>query len=302
MGHLYDLPNELPHPILQELQGGIPGQEPPQTTALYQLCLASKTLARHAQPILYAAFWVDKERATWRIRAFLRTVIANPSLAAHVNYLKLSTWRAWDRESDEWDDSSYLMRDHACYDDHRQYSPAQNRRDRKYFQKAIRDLALVEKKVWRHAVRKDVDEVFVAMLLLLLPNLRELDIMASSNAVFLAKALCHAPTAMLAAKSVPSLQSLERVFYGVRGNTSCGNINDVAPFFRLPKIHTIKTGYRMGFPLPRPHFYGDINLEHLQLQINGVHPESLNGMFGYTENLRALPPFETILIYFTCKN
>lgn len=132
---------------------------------------------------LYASFWCDRKKETWRIRAFLHTVIASPLLASYVVSLKLDAWRAWDRDSDEWD---------SGYDDDRKYSPGRNRDDRKLFQKAIQYPALSDKTFWRSAVRKDVDEVYLALLLLLLPNLRELELGLPLRFDILTRTLHHA--------------------------------------------------------------------------------------------------------------
>ncbi|KAI4184836.1 MAG: hypothetical protein LQ348_004487 [Seirophora lacunosa] len=88
-----------------------------------------------------------------------------------------------DRDSDEWD---------SGYDDDRKYSPGQNRGNRKLFQKAIQYPALSNKTFWRSAVRKDVDEVYLALLLLLLPNLRELELGLPLRFDILTKTLHHA--------------------------------------------------------------------------------------------------------------
>ena len=294
MGHFCDLPNELLLPIWDHLRKPLTLKYRPQTAPFCQLCLVSKALRCIAQPILYSIFWSDAYRETWRIRAFLRTIICNPFLAAHVTCLSLHTWRAWDKESDEWENSSRLrcagwwkIEDRDLYDDHRRYSPAENRKDRKFFQKAIRDLALVEKAVWRLAVRKDVDEVFVALLLLLLPNLKELAISTPGNAVFLAKAIDHATVIRPANSTIPSLQNLEELSYDVRGNSSKWDINVLAPFLRLPNIRTVSAGERMTSIQPWPQMPLNRSLRCLDLRYSGVSPESLSGLFKDVENLES---------------
>ena len=155
-------------------------------------------------------------------------------MARHVKEVELYQWRAWNRESDEWD--------HIGYDDQRTYSARQNNYDRKLFQRAIRALALSDKTFWRHAVRKDVDEVYVALLLLLLPNLRDLRISAPSEPEVLAKAFLHATVLHPARAPVMGLQQVESVWYGVRGNVSTADVLDIAPFFRIPSLRTLEIG------------------------------------------------------------
>lgn len=103
MARLLDLPEELLILIAQNLQKREYGDcgYRPLRKHLVQLCLVSTLLLPATQKVLYSEFWCDKQEETWRIRAFLRTTIANPSLASHVLSLSLCYWRAWDRDSDE---------------------------------------------------------------------------------------------------------------------------------------------------------------------------------------------------------
>ena len=152
-----------------------------------------------------------------------------------MRHLHLPCWRAWDRESDEWDHGAY----DGSYDDERGYLPARNSRDKKLFQKAIRELAFPDKKGWRIAVRKDVDEVYVALLLLIVPNVKLLGISVPCNPVYLEKAFEHATVMQPAGSLVQSLQNLETVHLTCRGNLSKIDIRHVFSLFRMPSIKTL---------------------------------------------------------------
>ncbi|KAI4191269.1 MAG: hypothetical protein L6R41_000196 [Letrouitia leprolyta] len=234
------------------------------------------------QQLLYKEFWCDGCMETWRIKAFIRTIMTQPVLASYTVSVSLPVWRAWDRDSDPWDKGS------EEYDDYRRYSLAQNRDDKKLFQRAIRDLALSDKKLWRHAVRKDVDEVYVAILILLLPNLKELNIMTPLKHAVLEKALDHATLLRPTHAKIFSLQKLEDVVYYHRGNTSKSDVHNLVPFFRLPSIKRITAGDLFISSKPWPHWPISTTLEFLKLQCHYVEPEVLGDVLRGLENLKAL--------------
>ncbi|KAL8920389.1 MAG: hypothetical protein Q9208_006270 [Pyrenodesmia sp. 3 TL-2023] len=254
---------------------------------LVRFCLVSRSFVRVTRRKLYASFWCDWPKETWRIRAFLRTVIANPLLASYVIGLELGAWRAWDRESDEWD---------SGYDDNRKYSLVQNRSDRKLFQKAIQHLALSDKTFWRSAVRKDVDEVYAALLLLLLPNLRKLKLSLPLKFGILEKALLHAT--LLRPLHVPSasLQKVEKVSCYFLGNVAQGDINELAPFFRLPCVRRIRAGSQLVSSKPWPQLPPHTDLETLKLCCRDLQPEVLGSMLHGLVSLTKFE-FETHLLF-----
>lgn len=92
MASLAELLVELLLLILQEL---LQIQEPGNfgkclmRNDLAQLCFTSRLFLPTAQKLLYSCFWSDSDQETWRIRAFLRTITTNPSLASQVKTLSL---------------------------------------------------------------------------------------------------------------------------------------------------------------------------------------------------------------------
>ncbi|KAL8893649.1 MAG: hypothetical protein Q9192_005062 [Flavoplaca navasiana] len=299
MAHLHDLPEELIILILQYIQQRARtdvGYRPLRTN-LVRFCLVSRSFVPTTQRALYSTFWCDWARETWRIRAFLRTVIANPLLASYVLGLDLGAWRAWDRDSDEWDEGS-----NDRYDDDRKYSPVQNRSDRKLFHQAIHHLALSDKTFWRSAVRKDVDEVYVALLVLLLPNLRELYTSLPLKFTILEKALNHATLLRPLHAPFASLQRVEKVSCWFRGNVAQGDINELAPFFRLPCVNRIRAGGQLVSSKPWPHLPQQTILQKLELTCRDIQPEVLGSMLHGLGSLRVFefkthPLFSTILFH-----
>ena len=272
MVHLHETPDDVLSLILRELHQPLswsPSRHP-RVKYLYNLALASKPLLDRTQEVMYEAFWTFNESdtwrpdgtKTWRIRSFLLTLIAQPALATHVRRLNLPHWMAWDRSSDEFDGHQDCA---ACNKKRNgRYSLAQNHKDRILFQKAIKGLALTDKKAWKEAVRKNLDEVYLALLLLILPNLKELDILVPCNPVFLNKAMDHATMIRPAESQFPSLQRLQRVTYQCRGNLSYMDINHAAPFFRLPAIESLHLGW-VTSTSPWPIKIQNSSLKYLEL-------------------------------------
>lgn len=295
MAKLTDLPEELLSIVFQNLlqtriSVGI-GKYPIRND-LAQLCLASSLFFPAAQQILYSCFWSDKERETWRIRAFLRTIIANPSLALHVKSLWLYSWRAWDEDCDNFE-KLFGPWNLGCdgqkegYDYDREYSTAQNYTDKKLFRKAIRDLALTNKTFWRSAVLKDIDEVYVALLILLLPNLRTLSISVPSKCIVLQKALDHATLLLPIHTPLASLQGLEEFCYYLRENHR-GSINDLAPVFRLPSVRKISAHINNTLISSAPwhHLPERPNLETLKLHCHDIEPEVIGSILHSSPGLK----------------
>ena len=236
MAHLHDLPREIVYIILYKLQKptGWTDYEEPRPENLSKLALASKPLLPLTQKVLYSEFWSFERKQTWKIRALLCTLIANPRLALHVQLLLLKAWRAWDRKSDKHDD--YGGQD---WDEDRKYAVAQVSRDRKLFRKAIRNLALTNKKRWRDAVMKDVDEVYVALLILICPNITELNMEGPCNPVFIDKILDHATIVRPVGSMLPNLRNLKNVSWSCRGFSSRLDFSHLVPLFRLPAIQDL---------------------------------------------------------------
>ena len=63
--------------------------------------------------------------------------------------------------------------------------------DKELHQKAIRKVNLFDQKSWRQTIRVDVHKVSVALLMLIYPHLRKLDILVSENTVFSGHVLEH---------------------------------------------------------------------------------------------------------------
>ena len=288
MPHLLDLPEDIIIIILRYLRQREPGDVGyrPLRTHLVRFCLVSKFFVPATRRRLYASFWCDRPKETWRIRAFLRTVIANPLLASYVVSLKLNAWRAWVRDSDEWD---------SGYDDDRKYSPGRNRGDRGLFQKAIQHLALSDKTFWRSAVRKDVDEVYLALLLLLLPNLRKLELSLPLRFDILTKALHHATLLRPLHVPLASLQKIENVGCWFRRNVAQGDISELAPFFRLPRMKGFRAGSDLVSSKPWPQLPQHTALEYLRLGCRDLQPETLGSMLLGLVSLRVFV-FEPYLL------
>ncbi|KAL8858825.1 MAG: hypothetical protein Q9178_004742 [Gyalolechia marmorata] len=173
------------------------------------------------------------------------------------------------RDSDEWD---------SGYDDDRKYSPGRNRGDRKLFQKATQHLALSDKTFWRSAVRKDVDEVYLAFLLLLLPNLRKLELNLPLRFEILTKALHHATLLRPLHVPLTSLQKIEKVACWFRGNVAQGDISELAPFFRLPRMNKFRAGSQLVSSKPWPQLPQLTAPEYLRLSCRDLQPEALGSM------------------------
>lgn len=146
---------------------------------------------------------------------------------------------------------------------------------------------LPDKHFWRRIIRKDVDEVFVALLILALPNLRKLEMLAPSKPDILAKALYH--TSILRPVEGMGLQRLEYVSYGVRGNVTPGDIADIAPFFRLPSIQRIcATGHMRSTIRPWPAMLGPSNVKHLEFHYGAIEPSLLDDILRSAQHLGSL--------------
>lgn len=281
---LIELPEDVLYLIARELQRLQPEScaYRPLRKHLTRFCLVARVLLPITQRLLYKQFWCDRYNETWRIKAFARTVIANPMLASHTVSVSLPVWRAWNRDSDPWDEGS------ERYDDDRRYSLAQTRLDKKLFQQAIRDLALSDKKFWRQAVRKDVDEVYAAILILILHNLRKLNMAIPLEPEVLERALDHATLLRPTHTKIPSLQKLEKVSSRYRGNTSKGDMHHLIPFFRLPSIRKFTAGELLTSSKPWPHLPVQMTLEYLELQCHYVGPEVLGNILRGLGNLKTL--------------
>ncbi|KAL9046001.1 MAG: hypothetical protein Q9214_001055 [Letrouitia sp. 1 TL-2023] len=276
MGHLFDLPAELLVLISKELRRkpSDDNDDRPHVKDLCQLCLTSRNLLRPAQEALYSEFECFYVGDAWKYRIFLRSILANPSLALHVKTLGLGGW------------ADAALWYSGC--NRHQYSEKQKRTDGKLFQKAIHDLALQDKVSWDPATPDGENEIYVTLLVLLLPNLQNLFIHAPSRAVILAKALDHAINAYPARSSVPSLQKVETVVYHTEENFPgelAGSVNDLAPFFRLPSIRSISGSSPMTFNAPWPRLPKNPTLKRLSVELSDSQFDRLKDMLYASENL-----------------
>lgn len=268
MTSIYQLPTEVLDNILLYLDNGhpsFPSFEGRKGKGDFRnLCLASKQLLPQIQTYLCSSFWITDSSRTWTIREFLRTLLCRPSLAVNVKKVGLCAWCAWDRASDAWDQPSY--------DTNRQsLTPC----DQKLFQRAATSLALPERDHWYRLIRKNNDEVYIALLLLVLPNLRELTILAPSNSPILAKALHHVATLQPVAEM--GLQRLEKVYFGVRGEDKThGDLVDVVPFLRIPSIRRIEiSGWASSTASSSQIASVQSDLTHLSILCGGVEPNAI---------------------------
>ena len=163
------------------------------------------------------------------------------------------------------------------YDAHRNYPIAVIHSDKKLFQQAIRALALPDKKFWKDAVRKDVDEVYVALLMMVLPNLQEISISAPMNPVVVMKALYHCLVLRPAEARFMGLQKVETLSWAVRGNVCIGNMNHLALVLRMPSIKAIKNYPRMASKgtTEYPRLPTKSTLKHLTIYDSSPEPEFL---------------------------
>ena len=277
MAHLHDLPREIVYIILHKLHrpSGWGGYKEPRPENLSKFALASKPLLPLTQKVLYSEFWSFERKQTWKIRALLCTLIANPRLALHVQLLLLKEWRAWDRKSDKLDD--YGGKD--SWDEDRKYTVAQVSRDRKLFRKAIRNLALTNKKRWRDAVMKDVDEVYVALLILICPNITELNMEGPCNPIFIHKILDHATIVRPLGLMPPSIRNLKSISWSCRGSPSRGSSSRIAfshlvPLFRLPAIQELDLSDISSRGAP-PILPSNTTLKHLSMDYMDVETKLL---------------------------
>ncbi len=164
MAALLTLPNELLETIIHRVDRPVRhGYSDKNYSALVILCQVCKRLRSVCQPMLFSSF--EQDGRSWRLRAFLRSIVTNPSLAENVRELVIYGWLAWDAESDE---------RHKHYEDRREsrsYTVKQNLSDWRAFRHSLKVIDPPNKPYWRTAIRKNVDEVHIAILLLLLPNL-----------------------------------------------------------------------------------------------------------------------------------
>ena len=280
MTSIHQLPTEVLDNILLHFDNGRPSFPPikgrKEKEDLTNLCLASKQLLPRIQAYLYSSFWITDPSRTWTIRAFLRTILCRLSLAVHVKKVVLCAWRAWDRASDATDESMYDTKRKSL-----------TWYDQKLFQRAATSLALPERDYWHRLIGENNDEVYVALLLLVLPHLRELIIHAPSKSPILSMAL-HRAT-ILPPVSEMGLQRLEKIYYGVRGgNRICGDLAEVAPFFRIPSIRSIEiSGWLSSIPSSSPIVSGQSDLIHLSIRYGGVEPSVIGEILKSTPHLES---------------
>ena len=138
------------------------------------------------------------------MRSLLRNVIAQPSLAFRFQRMGLHRWRAWDRKNDEWDDAEDYW--DKGYDRDRKYPSTVEKAIEDCFKGPSRSWVYQRRVFWRSAIRKGIDEVYVALLILVLPNLKDLNIIAPAQSIVVAKALDYALYMGPYISSVGSLQ------------------------------------------------------------------------------------------------
>jgi hypothetical protein len=102
----------------------------------------------------------------------------------------------------------------------RSYTVNQNLSDWRAFRRGLEVIDPANQPYGRTAIRKNVDEVYIAMLLLLLPNLRELGLDLPSRPSFLVAAVDQAITVIPSYSSRAWLQSLRYLFLYAREYTT----------------------------------------------------------------------------------
>jgi hypothetical protein len=139
--------------------------------------------------------------------------VTKPSLAEYIHELDIEGQLAWDIE---------------------------NLSDWRAFRRALKVIDLANKSYWRTAIRKNEDEVYVAMLLLLLPNLRVLRLDLPSRPSFLVAAVDQATTVIPSYSSRASLQSLRHLFLYARDHTTPCDAIYLEPFFNIHHLESTR--------------------------------------------------------------
>ena len=227
---LLSLPYDLRQIILEKLF--VPESGPPHTRDLNKLCLVCQKLLPQTQKLLYSEFWSDKGKDVWRIQPFLITIASKRHLAEHVRKLSFVPYRASEPTTNDFDDLDYDL--------HRK-TRKQIKRDvdeNKSIAKAIENLDFAETRFHIRGARNGVDEIIIALLILLAPNLKELELWAPPMSGLLEKILYHAITTCPAGIRGPQQPHLQRFFRETK-------LADKVPKLRSLERSSIIQGSRM---------------------------------------------------------
>ncbi|KAI9681243.1 MAG: hypothetical protein M1817_002525 [Caeruleum heppii] len=237
MGHLQALPHELLDDILSllhpdlTLRGDLPN---PTKQDLCNVCLTSRKLRCIAQPKIFSS--LQLRQRTWRLRPFLAAVVSNRQLAQAVESLYIHNWVAWDRTGQGRMDEPTLSK----HVEHQTYPASRKAADWIIIRRGLNFIDPPNKADWGVAITRDVDEVWIAMLLLLLPNVRSLDLHAPARPVFLRRALKRSFQVNPSSESrtiLPSLRSL--IWRSWSNSSSSGCLQSLELLFSLPSLESI---------------------------------------------------------------
>ena len=198
--------------------------------------LASVSLVCHglrdmAQKQLYSTFTLLKR--SWRLRAFTHTLCTRPDLAVRVKSVWLDGWSSF--HSAAWDLEELYVQGAES----RSYTALDNLLDFRDFHQATKTIDPPNKRKWRQAIKKNVDEVYLAIMLQLLPNLSDLHLEVPPGCDFLTSALDEATTITPSYTGRPFLPNLKFVILNCSTDVMTDDIRRIQPFLSLPLLQSI---------------------------------------------------------------
>ena len=221
-----DIPDELVHNIVSRIKN---------RETLHNLCLTSRRLCRITLPHLYQKFSHRLFQRPQRLHTFLRTILAHPELAAAIVEIEL---RDPEKCADYWDMASWRLWAE------RNYVPIIEAADHLAMLTAGVSLQLNSQSHVDYLVRSE--EAQVALLLVLAQSVVHLHIENPSTAIdtprfsadHLLMAILHPQ--IKSGAVLQNLHTLVATSPRLEGGQGGFRLSAIAPFFRLPSLHTFK--------------------------------------------------------------
>lgn len=297
MDRLSTLPPEILDLILEAISP--PSEIDDIKSALLPLALVSHRFRTLVQSIIFRHF--DCHKRTLRLRSFALAIISNPTLATHVKYLSLKLWTACNPASDspqieleEDDPASYSSVEHHT-------------RNLGILTGGIEAINPHNVAFWQDGIQTGVDEVYVAMILLLLPNVERLKIAVPVKPTFLIRAIDQAfdMRDYQSPRQPPALRSLRELTTSPSDNVSFLPFDYVLPFLKLPCLEHITTdavhsssadppAYSLTVPLPP----GASRVTTLSSNSSVLHASTFSYLFETLPTLRSLKYNGHATVYF----
>ena len=264
MAKLHDIPTEIIFQILRHLRHSKAETCDKPTRDLCNAARVSQKLKTLVQTTLYQHVCFSDEQSAWRVRPFFRTIAHHPALASQVETLNIVGWRA--HPSPE--------------------SPC--RSDVRLFHKLLDSLGLTDFSFWQMAAKQMPEELYVAFTLILLPNLRELDLWTPIQRMWLVKVIDYASVLRSRQGSNLGFRKLERVRLGMQRSYTHTHVHYMEPFFHLPfltKLEIYGDAWIGGWPQT---FHRKSSLKQVTLLDNTFEFEDLSGMLSSIKSLQSL--------------